>query len=211
MVKTIIFYHPTSQIHHHHHLPLFTLCGRRVKQSQTMRSGRFKSNLLTCPGRPNTHAWGSTSRFAHATFPLSFRVVDQGYPLRLQESTPRYDAESWDFLHPHVAAWEQCSKRVREKSTRRGDQVLKLTDYHIFRHVVSMFKRLTTTTTLCGLSIFPLNRRGFYHEHHTLTLPVSLIAAVCSKNVRTYDLASDRKSLDFYKSYLAEHLYELSI
>ena len=153
MVKTIIFYHPTNQIHHHHHLPLLTLCGRRVKQSQTMRSVRFESNLLTWPGRPNTHAWGSTSRFAHATFPLSFRVVDQGHPLRVQEYTPLY-VGSWASLHPHVAAWEQRSKRVREKSTRRADQVLKLTDYHIFRHVVSTFKSLTTTTTHCGLIIF---------------------------------------------------------
>ena len=54
MMETIIFHHPTSQIHHHHHhLPLLTLCGRRVKQSQTVRSGRFESNLLTLQGRPN--------------------------------------------------------------------------------------------------------------------------------------------------------------
>ena len=58
MVKTIIFHHPTNHIHHHHHhLLLLTLCGRRVKQSQTVRSGRFESNLLTWPGRPNTHVW----------------------------------------------------------------------------------------------------------------------------------------------------------
>ena len=37
---------------HHHHLSLLTLCSRRVKQSQTVRSGRFESNLLTWPGRP---------------------------------------------------------------------------------------------------------------------------------------------------------------
>src|SRR6185312_1720709 len=35
-----------------------------------------------------------------------------------------------------------------------ADQVLKLTDYHISRHVVSTFKSLTTTTTHCGLIIF---------------------------------------------------------
>ena len=154
MVETIIFHHSTSQIHHPHHLPLFTLCGKRVKQSQTLRSGRFESNLLTWLGRPNTHAWGSTSRFAHATFPLSFRVVDQGHPPRLQESTPRYDAGSWAFLHPHVAAWEQHSKTVGSMFRPRFNSVLKLTDYHISRHVVSTFKRLTTTTTHCGLTHF---------------------------------------------------------
>ena len=137
----------------HNNVSLINLCGKEIKQSQTVRSERFESNLLTWPGRPNTHAWGSTSRFAHATFPLSFRVVDQAHPLRLQESTPQY-VGSWAFLHPHVTAWEQRSKRVREKSTRRADQVLKLTDYHISWHVVSTFKRLTTTTTHCGLNIF---------------------------------------------------------
>ena len=153
MVETIIFHHPTNHIHHHH-LSLLTLCGKRVKQSQTVRSGRFESNLLTWPGRPNTHAWGSTSRFAHATFPLSFRVVDQGHPPRLQESTPRYGAGSWAFLHPHVAAWEQRSKMVGSMFQPQCNPVLKLTDYHISRHVVSTFKRLTTTTTHRGLITF---------------------------------------------------------
>src|SRR6185437_16070031 len=102
MVKTIIFHHPTSHIHHHH-LSHFTLCGKRVKQSQTMRSGRFESNLLTWPGRPNTHAWGSTSRFAHATFPFNSRYTEQAHCPRLQESTPQY-VGSLAFLHPHVAA-----------------------------------------------------------------------------------------------------------
>ena len=148
MVETIIFHHPTNHIHHHHHhLSLLTLCSRRVKQSQTVRSGRFESNLLTWPGRPNTHAWGSTSRFAHATFPFNSRCTEQAHRPRLQEYTPRYDAGSWAFLHSHVAAWEQRSKKVRVKSTRRANQVLKLTDYHISRHVVTTFKHLTTTTT----------------------------------------------------------------
>ena len=39
-------------------------------------------------------------------------------------------------------------------STPRSNLVLKLTDYYISRHVVSTFKRLTTTTTHCGLNIF---------------------------------------------------------
>ena len=165
-----------------------------------MRSGRFESNLLTWPGRPNTHAWGSTSRFAHATFPLSFRVVDQGHPLRVQGSTPRYGAGSWAFLHPHVAAWEQRSKRVREKSTRRADQVLKLTDYHISRHVVSTFKRLTTTTTHCDLINFSLNKQGLIQKYSALTPPVGLIVAAGSKHPTPIILASDRKSLDFYRT-----------
>ena len=88
--EKIIFCYPINHVHHPH-LSLLTLCGKRVKQSQTVRSGRFESNLLTWPGRPNTHVW---EQVTHTTFPLSFRVVDQGHPLRVQESTPRYGAGS---------------------------------------------------------------------------------------------------------------------
>src|SRR6185503_372581 len=83
MVKTIIFHHPTNHIHHHH-LSLLTLCGKRVKQSQTVRSGRFKSNLLTWPGRPNTHVW--EPRHPHDFSPF-FLGCGSGSP----SSTTEYD------------------------------------------------------------------------------------------------------------------------
>ena len=54
--KTLII-----QQYYHHHIPLVTLCGKSVKQSQTMRSGRFESSFLTLQGKPNTHAWGMKS------------------------------------------------------------------------------------------------------------------------------------------------------
>ena len=127
-----------------------------------------KLNLLTLQGRPK-HTHGN--RVTHTTFPLSFRFVDQGHPPRLQ---------STQALHPHVCACEQTSKRVREKSTLRANQVLKLTDYHISRHVVSTFKCLTTTTTHCGLSIFSLNRRGLPCR----CLPPSLLRDTLSSRVR---------------------------
>ena len=79
----------------------------------------------------------------------------------------------------------------------RFNPVLKLTDYHISRHVVSTFKRLTTTTTHCDLINFSLNRRGIIS---TTTPPVSLIVAACSKHSAPRVLASDRKSLDFYRT-----------
>ena len=88
MVETIIFHHPTNHIHHHHHLSLLTLCGKRVKQSQTVRSGRFESNLLIWPGRPNTHAWGSTSRFTHAIFPSI--PAARNRPTTLDYKNPRH-------------------------------------------------------------------------------------------------------------------------
>ena len=45
---------------------------------------------------------------------------------------------------------KQHSKRVREKSTPRADQVLKLTDYHISRYVASTLldRRVERSRTL---------------------------------------------------------------
>jgi len=102
----------------------------------------------------------------HTTFPLSFQSLDHGHPPRLQSTAT---------LHPHVAHIpDQVRKRVREKSTRRSNQVVKLTDYHISRHVVSTFKSLTTTTTHCDLSISGLHRRDLNHEQLFVTPPVNL-------------------------------------
>ena len=82
----------------------------------------------------------------------------------------------------------------------RCNTVLKLTDYHISRHVVSTFKRLTTTTTHCDLINFSLNRRGLIQKYSARTPPVGLIVAACSKYSTPIILASDRKSLDFYRT-----------
>ena len=143
-VETIIFHHPTNHIHHHHHLSLITLCSRRVKQSHYPWEVDDSNRICwPCKADLNTRHV-VTPRVTRATFPLSFRVVDQGHHPRLQSPA----------LQPHVRAWEKRSKMVREKSTRRANQVLKLTDYHISRHVVSTFKSLTTTTTHCGLIHF---------------------------------------------------------
>ena len=78
MVETIIFHQPTSQIHHHH-LSLITLCSRRVKQSQTVRSGRFESNLLTWPGRPK-HTSRGYSQSHTCNFSLQFPLHGTGPP-----------------------------------------------------------------------------------------------------------------------------------
>ena len=74
--------------------------------------------------------------------------MDQGHPPRLQSKSTL------------VAVWrdhpEQLQKRMNDRSTRRSNQVLELTDYHIPRHVVSTFKRITTCTTHCDLIHFSL-------------------------------------------------------
>ena len=119
MVETIIFHHPISQIHHHH-LSLLTLCGKRVKQSQTVRSGRFESNLLTWPGRPNTHVWEPSHPHDFSPF---FPGCGSGSP----SSTTEHD----DSAPACARMRKRRSKKVKIKSTSRSNQVLKLTDYHI--------------------------------------------------------------------------------
>ena len=111
-----------------------------------------ESNFLTWPGEPNTHAWESTTRFAHTTFPLSFQSVDPGHLPRLHSPTT---------LHPYVATKinPTSTRRVNDHSPCCSNQVLKLPDYPISRHV-STFKSLTKCATHRDLSQFQLFRRG---------------------------------------------------
>jgi len=105
----------------------------KVKQSHAVRGGRFRIKFQ--PGQGNlTHTYGN--QVTHTTFPISFQSVDPGHPHRLQSPTT---------LHPYVRTKIKptSTKRVKGHSTRRSNQVLKLTDYHISRHVASTFKRLT--------------------------------------------------------------------
>ena len=78
----------------------------------------------------------------------------------------------------------------------RFNPVLKLTDYHISQHVVSTFKSLTTTTTHCGLIHF--TKQTGYHKYNNPTCKPYI--AVCSKHPAPIILASDMKSLDFYRT-----------
>ena len=96
---------------------------------------------------------GIDATFAHATFPLSFQSVDPGHPPRLQSPTT---------LHPYIRTKIKptSTKRVNGRSTRRSNQVLKLTDYHISRHVASTFKRLTKCAKHHDLNQFQLHQRG---------------------------------------------------
>ena len=78
-----------SSINHilHHHLSLLTLCSRRVKQSQTMRSGRFESNLLTWPGRPK-HTSRGYSQSHTCNSSLQFPLHGTGPPPSTTEPGP---------------------------------------------------------------------------------------------------------------------------
>ena len=130
------------------------------------------------------------SEVAHTTFSLSFWLVDLGHPPRLQSTAT---------LHPHVGRMRTSFKESESKVYSPVQSGTLLTDYHISRHVVSTFKRLTTCTTH-SLSTFSLNRQGLNHKYHLMIPSVILMIAVCDKPVRTYDLASSRQLLDFHRS-----------
>jgi hypothetical protein len=89
----------------------------------------------------------------------------------------------------------------------RAIQVLGLPLYHISRRVASTFKRLATTTTHYNLYNFYQNRQGKPPGHDTAHDPVHYpYSDYRIVNMQLLYRASDRKSLDFYQSYLAERL-----
>ena len=158
-----------------------------IKQSHAVRGGRFWIEFQ--PGQGNLdHTYGN--QVTHTTFPLSFQSVDSGHPPRLQSPTT---------LHPYVRTKIKptSTKRVKRRSTRRSNQVLKLTDYHISRHVASTFKRLTKWATHHDLNHFLLHQRGITTTQHRL---LSLYFSRNLKSVNSYLLARGRKPLDFYRS-----------
>jgi hypothetical protein len=84
----------------------------------------------------------------------------------------------------------------------RAIQVLGLPLYHISRHVASTFKRLATTTTHFDLINFYQHRRGNLPSYDTAYDPVHHPYSDCRiVNNQLLYRASDRKSLDFYRSY----------
>jgi hypothetical protein len=72
-----------------------------------------------------------------------------------------------------------------------------------------LFKRLATTTTHYDLNNFYQNRHGKPPGHDIAHDPVHYAYSDCRiVNMQLLYRASDRQSLDFYRSYLAERLYD---
>ena len=64
----------------YHFVPLLTLCGTGIKQSQFLReTDDSESNFQPCKGKPNTHAWSTveslSSNHPTASPTLSAAVV----------------------------------------------------------------------------------------------------------------------------------------
>ena len=171
------------------HLLLYV--AENIKQSHVVRGGRFWIEFQ--PGQGNLdHTHGdrlrSRSRYFSPFFP---QVVDPGPPPRLQSPTT---------LLPYVRTKIKptSTKRVNGRSTRRSNQVLKLTDYHISRYVASTFKRLTKWATPRDLSHFFYYTSGVSQLHNPARCPYISAGIKVSKN--SYLLARGRKPLDFYRT-----------
>jgi hypothetical protein len=89
----------------------------------------------------------------------------------------------------------------------RAIQVLGLPLYHISCHVASTFKCLATTTTHYDLINFYQHRQGKLPRHVTAHDPAHHPYSGCRiVDKQLLYRASDRKSLDFYRSCLAGRL-----
>ena len=123
-----------------------------VKQSHAVRGGWFRIEFQ--PGQGNlTHTHGDRLRFRSCYFSSFFAVRGSGSPSPTTESDHSTPVRP-DKIKP------TSTKRVNGRSTRRSNQVHKLIDYHISRHVASTFKRLTKWATHRHLNHFRLHQRG---------------------------------------------------
>jgi hypothetical protein len=116
---------------------------------------------------------------------------------------------SWlplQHIFPHI---ESSNKKNQNTSGGRyvhlpGRSVTRLTAYHISRHVASTFKSLATTTTHFDLKAFIKTDRAKIPGHDTAHDPVHCPYSGCRiVNKQFLYRASDRKSLDFYRSYFS--------
>ena len=124
-----------------------------IKQSHAVRGGRFWIEFQ--PGQGNLdHTHGDRLRSRPRYFSPFFPVRGSGTPSPTTESDHSAPVRRDKNISP------TSTRRVRDRSTRRSNQVLKLTDYHISRYVASTFKRLTKWATHRDLSHFWLYQRG---------------------------------------------------
>jgi hypothetical protein len=164
---------------------------------------------------------GTSNDCSEATVCLSFQVVEQATTSDLQDRThtncaghtsvarlqnPYSCLPRRTYSHRSVREKNQINRVVEGMSTCRPDWLLGLPLYHISRHVASTFKRLATTTTHFDLKTFIKTDRvssGHDTAHDPVHHPYNGCRIV---NKQLLYRASDRKSPDFYRSYLAEHL-----
>ena len=115
-----------------------------IKQSHAVRGGRFRIEFQPYQGNLD-HTYGN--QVTHTTFPFLSSPW-------IQHTLPDYRARRLCTRTSGQKIKPTSTKRVRDRSTRWSNQVLKLTDYHISRHVASTFKCLMKWATHRDLSHF---------------------------------------------------------
>jgi hypothetical protein len=191
---------------------ILTLCGRRNKQSQSLREmDDSESNFQTLQGKPNSHAWNIQRSFRSNCLPFiptrgigppQATVGPYAHPMcRTYVCRP--------YSCPLRRTYSRMSMRVKNQITSGGRYVhssgrlvTRLTAFHISQHVASTFKCLATATTHYDLINFYQHRRGNLSSHDTAHDPVHHPYSECRiVNIQLLYRASDRKSPDFCRSY----------
>jgi hypothetical protein len=186
-------------------------------RSLNLREKRMILNRIfkTLQGKPNSHAWNMQWSFrsnrlpfipTRGTGPPQATVRPYAHPMcRMYVCS----ATTWPYSCPLCGTYSRTSVHVKNQITSGGRYVhfsvrlvTRLTAYHISRHVASTFKRLATTTTHCDLSNFYQHRQGNLPSHDTTHDPVHHPYSDCRiVDIQLLYRASDRKSLDFCRSY----------
>ncbi len=122
--------------------PLITQCSTMDQAvSLAVRSRRFESSFHPCKVNLNTRRGEALHPHTHQPFPSIPRQQSRAHGLGVQCSNcPRLPSCS-DHTCTHHNRKSQVEWGV--KSAARFNQVLGLPIYHISRHVLSTFKRLT--------------------------------------------------------------------
>ena len=113
------------------------------------------NRISTWPGEPRPHVWEPSH--PHNISPF-FPVRGSGAP------SPTTEPDVSAPVRPDKNK-PTSTKRVQGRSTRRSNQVLQLTDYHISRHVASTLKNLTKYATHRDLNIFDTTQTR-NHKYH---------------------------------------------
>jgi hypothetical protein len=184
-----------------------------LREKQTIENRIFKP----CKGKPNSHAWNIQQLFqsnrlpcipTRESVPPQATVGPYAHPMC---RTYACSVTTWSYSYPLCGMYSRTSVRVRKTklqvvkgmSTPWADRLLGLPFTHNSRHVASTFKCLTTATTHCDLIKLFINTDGvsskvMNHNHNPVNYPYSDCGNV---NIATsIKLASDRQSLDFYRS-----------
>ena len=168
------------------HLLLYVT--ENVKQSHAVRGGRFWIEFQ--PGQGNQdHTHGDRLRSHRRYCSPFFPVRGSGTP------SPTIESDHSAPVRPDKNK-PTSTKRVRDRSTRWSNQILKLTDYHISRYMASTFKRLTKWATHRDLTILTTSAG----HHNYTTPPVVLIFQQKFKVSQFLYARESRKPLDFYRS-----------